>query len=74
LKALLDEYSQLTYDYSTLQQTFPELKHCSFFQPKPELILLIWEIVLHGKWPCHKEVRTLQQSALGKLTTSSGAK
>ena len=74
LKSLLDEHSQLTYDYSNLQQTFPELKHCSFFQPKPVLISLIWEIVLHEKWPCHEDVRTLKLSGLGKLITSSGAK
>jgi hypothetical protein len=73
LKAKLDRHSQLTYDFSTLQQTFPELTCCSFFQPKPELISLIWEIVLHEKWPCHEELRILKQSPLGKLTTSSGA-
>jgi hypothetical protein len=73
LKAKLDRHSQLTYDFSTLQQTFPELTCCSFFQPKPELISLIWEIVLHKKWPCHEELRRLKQSPLGKLTTSSGA-
>jgi hypothetical protein len=74
LKSLFDEHSQPTYDYSNLQQTFPELKHCSFFQPKPELISLIWEMVLHEKWPCHEDVRTLKLSGLGKLIISSGAR
>jgi hypothetical protein len=73
LKATLNKHSQLTYNYSTLQQTFPELTCFSFFQPKPEIILLIWEIVLHEKWPCHKELKRLKQLPLGRLTTSSGA-
>jgi hypothetical protein len=46
-----------------------EPRHCSFFQIQPELILLIWVIVLTEKWPNHKEVQTLKQRPLGKLIT-----
>jgi hypothetical protein len=60
--------SQIPYfDYSTLQQKYPELKHCSFFQIEPEIISLIWDIVLNGKWPNHKNIQALKQKALGKL-------
>jgi hypothetical protein len=55
-----------------LHQRYPELIHCSFFQIQPELILLIWEIVLTEKWPTHKEVQTLKQKPLGSLTKSNG--
>jgi hypothetical protein len=45
-----------TFDYNTLKQRYPELKHYSFFQIQPELISLIWDIVLTEKCPSHKEV------------------
>ncbi len=47
-KTAASEYthSYPSFDYSSLQQKYPELSHCSFFQPAPELISLIWEIVL----------------------------
>jgi hypothetical protein len=57
------------FDYSILKQRYPELKHCSFFQIQPELIMLIWDIVLTKKRPNHKEVQTLKQRPLGKLIT-----
>jgi hypothetical protein len=38
--------SHTSFDYTSLQQKYPDLSHCSFFQPAPELISLIWEIVL----------------------------
>jgi hypothetical protein len=59
-------------DYSTLCQMYPKLIHCFFFQIQPEIILLIWKIVLTKKWPTHKEVQTLKQKPLGSLTTSNG--
>jgi hypothetical protein len=31
--------------------------------------LVIWDIILTKKWPNHKEVQTLKQRPLGKLTT-----
>ena len=74
LKTSLDEYSRLTFDYSSLQQSYPQLSHCSFFQLQPELTSLIWQIVLHEKWPCHEEIKILRQQPLGSLTTSFGAK
>lgn len=73
-KDSLDENSQLTFDYSTLQQNFPQLRQCNFFQLKPELVSLIWRIVLQESWPDHNEIKTSLQSGLGKLIGSSGVK
>jgi hypothetical protein len=72
LKKHSDNNSSPAFDYTILKQTYPELRHCSFFQIQPELILLIWDIVLTKKRPNHKEVQTLKQRPLSKLTTSSG--
>jgi hypothetical protein len=69
LKKQLDKNSSPAFDYTFLKQTYPKLRHCSFFQIQPELILLIWDIVSTEKWPNHKEVQTLKQKPLGKLTT-----
>ncbi len=69
LKKQSDNNSSPGFDYAILKQTYPELRHCSFFQIQPELILLIWDIMLTKKWPNHKEVQTLKQRLLGKLTT-----
>ena len=69
LKKQSDNNSSPAFDYTILKQTYPELRHCSFFQIQPELILLIWDIVLTKRWPNHKEVQTLKQRPLGKLTT-----
>jgi hypothetical protein len=59
------------FDYSTLKQRYPELKHCFFFQIQPELISLIWDIVLTKKWPTHKEVEILKQRLFGKLISEN---
>ncbi len=56
-------------DHTILKQMYPELRHCSFFQIQPELILLIWDIVLTKKWPTHKEVQILKQRLLSKFIT-----
>ena len=56
-----------SFDYSTLKQRYPELRHCTFFQIEPEILLLIWDIVLKGKWPSHKNIQALKQKELGKL-------
>jgi hypothetical protein len=70
LKKQSDINSSPAFDYTILKQTYPELRHCSFFfQIQPELILLIWDIMLTKKWPNHKEVQTLKQRLLGKLIT-----
>jgi hypothetical protein len=37
------------FNFSTLKQSYPKPKHCFFFQIQPELISLIWEIVLTKK-------------------------
>ncbi len=62
------------FNCSTLTQRYPELTHCRSFQIQPELILLIWEIVLTKKWPCHDKIKKLRLKPLGRLTTSSGPK
>ncbi len=69
LKKQSDNNSSPAFDLTILKQTYPELRHCSFFQIQPELILLIWDIVLTKKWLNHEEVQTLKQRPLGKLTT-----
>jgi hypothetical protein len=69
LKKQSDNNSSPAFDYTILKQTYPGLRHCSFFQIQPQLILLIWDIVLAEKWPNHKEVQTLKQRPLSKLTT-----
>jgi hypothetical protein len=69
LKEQSDNNSSPAFDYTILKQTYPELRHCFFFQIQPELISLIWDIVLTKKWPNHKEVQTLKQRPLSKLTT-----
>jgi hypothetical protein len=73
-KTASSEYtnSYPSFDYSSLQQKYPELSHCSFFQPAPELISLIWVIMLTERWPCHDKIRRLKLRPLGNLTTSSG--
>jgi hypothetical protein len=69
LKKQSDNNSSPAFNYTILKQMYPEPRHCYFFQIQPELILLIWDIVLTGKWPNHVEVQTLKQRPLGKLTT-----
>ncbi len=69
LKKQSDINSSPAFDYTILKQTYLELRHCSFFQIQPELMLLIWDIVLTKKWPNHEEVQTLKQRLLGKLIT-----
>jgi hypothetical protein len=63
-----------SFDYLTLTQRYPELTHCRSFWIQPELILLIWEIVLTKKWPCQDEIRKLRLKPLGRLTTLSEPK
>jgi hypothetical protein len=69
LKKQSDNSSSPAFDYTILKQTYLELRHCFFFQIQPELISLIWDIVLTKKWPNHEEVQILKQRPLGKLTT-----
>ena len=56
-----------SFDYSTLPQKYPELKNCRFFQPSPDLLSLLWDILLQEKLPSLRQVRALKQSGLGKL-------
>jgi hypothetical protein len=57
LKQQSENNSSPAFDYTILKQTYPELRHCFFFQIQPELI------------SNQKEVKTLKQRPLGKLTT-----
>jgi hypothetical protein len=61
-KRILDAYEECfgqDFDHSIVRnKMYPELTYCSFFQIRPELILLIWDIGLTKKWPTHKEVQT----------------
>jgi hypothetical protein len=65
-------HSHPLFDYSSLQQKYPELSHCSFFWPAPGLFSLIWEIMLTERWPCYNEIKRLKLRPLGNLATSSG--
>jgi hypothetical protein len=49
IKKQSDINSSPAFDYTILKQTYLELRHCSFFQIQPELILLTWDIVLTKK-------------------------
>ncbi len=71
-KESADEDSPPFFDILILTKRYPELIHYSSFTIQPKLILLIWEIVLTKRWPCHNEIRRLRLKPLGKLITSSG--
>jgi hypothetical protein len=55
------------YDFSKLQQDHVELKNCRFFQPSPEFLSVIWEILLTQKSPNLNKVLLLKQNGLGRL-------
>jgi hypothetical protein len=61
--------SSIHYDFSKLQQNYAELKHCCFFQPSPELLLVIWETLLIQRLPDLSKVLALKQKGLGKLSS-----
>ena len=46
-----------SFDYSTLQQKYLELKAWHSYQPK--LLSVLWDIVLEEKGPTLEEIRTL---------------
>jgi hypothetical protein len=56
-----------TYNYSKLKQEHEELKVCSFFQPSPKLLSLIWEILLTQRCPDLSLILKLKPHDLGKL-------
>ena len=70
-KQMLDQdpNSPPSFDYSSLKQNFPELSHCAFFQIDPELLSVIWDILLNEKWPDHDQIHSLKQRPLGWLIT-----
>jgi hypothetical protein len=70
LKTINLELSSLpTYNYANLQQEHEELKACSFFQPSPKLVLLLWEIMLTRKCPDLSPILSLKPQDLGRLCT-----
>ncbi len=65
----LEPSSLPTYNYANLQQEHEELKVCSFFQPSPKLVLLLWEIMLARKCPDLSLILSLKPQDLGRLCT-----
>jgi len=61
--------SHISFDYSLLKQTFPELSHCATFQIEPDIISLLWDILLTERWPNHESIQHLKQRPLGRLIT-----
>jgi hypothetical protein len=56
-----------SYDYANLQQEHAELKACTFFQPGPKIVLLIWEILVMQNCPDLSLILSLKPQDLGKL-------
>jgi hypothetical protein len=54
-------------DYANLQQKHVELKACTFLQPSPKPVLLIWEILLTQNYPDLSLILSLIPQDLGKL-------
>ena len=44
-------HSSTCYDFSKIKQSYVELKYCRFFHPSPELLSMLWEIMLTRKCP-----------------------
>ncbi len=65
----LEPSSLPTYNYANLQQEHEELKACSFFQPSPKLVLLLWEIMLTRKCQDLSLILSLKPQDLGRLCT-----
>jgi hypothetical protein len=70
LKATNLEPSSLPpYNYANILKEHKELKACSFFQPSPKLVLLLWEIILTIKCPDLSLILSLKPQDLGRLCT-----
>ena len=68
LQANLDSPAVIpSYDYTLLQQKYPELKACSFFQIEPAITSLLWETILTANWPSHEAIQILKRKPLGRL-------
>ena len=65
--------SSFCYDFSKLKQDHLDLKHCRFYHPSQELLLLIWETVLTKKSPDLESIQALKQKGLGRLSMWIGA-
>jgi len=57
------------YDFSKLKQDHADLKHCRFYHPSQELLLLIWKTVLTQKSPYLDSLQALKLRGLGRLST-----
>ena len=58
-----------SFDYSALQENYPQLKHCRFFHPSPKLLSMIWHTVQTAQLPDPAQVMGLRQKGLGRLST-----
>ena len=58
------KYFSFCYDFSKLKQDYAELKHCRFFHPSPELLYMLWEIMLMQKCPDLSMVQKLKQKGV----------
>jgi hypothetical protein len=66
-------HSSFCYDFSKLKQDYAKLRYCCFFYPSPELLSMLWEVMLTQKCPNLSMVQKLKQKGLGKLSTYTGA-
>ena len=55
--------------FNKLTQEYPQLVPCRFFRPNPDLLSMIWDILLNKKCPDLKQVATLKQQGFGKLVS-----
>jgi hypothetical protein len=68
-KSKHSNHSSTCYDFSKLKQEYVELKHCRFFHLSPDLLSMLWEIMLTKKCPNLRKVLTLNHYGLCKLGT-----
>lgn len=57
------------FDFSQLQQKYPALKACRFFQPSARLLSMLEQTILTRKCPSLDEVMAMEPSDFGKLCT-----
>jgi hypothetical protein len=68
----LSSQTRPSFDFTSLTQKYKQLNVCRSFHPSPELISVLWDVVLNESLPSPTEIMTLRQRGLGKLTTSVG--
>ena len=68
LKATNPSSNTLHYDFAKLKQDHNELKTCCFFHLSPNLLSMIWKILLTRSCPALSEVLQMKPPDLGKLS------